>query len=108
MIDALGGRKLLALAVAVAIGIGACLLKGDIPAGLLDLLKYGLGFFVAGNAVEHFVTSRTEGAEEAPVGDDTGITGRLDQLELQASQTQAGVAMVQQTLEVIIKKAWGA
>ena len=113
MIDAMGGRKLLALLVAVAIGVGLVFLKGDVPSGFLELLKYGLGFFVAGNAVEHAVASRQAAAEveesaseeaPAPVID---YSAQLDAIRGDLARTQEGVSLVQQTLEAIIKRAYG-
>ena len=117
MIDAMGGRKLLALLVAVAIGVGLVFLKGDVPSGFLELLKYGLGFFVAGNAVEHAVASRQASAaaeveegssEEAPAGvSNELLSAQLDAVRGDLARTQEGVSLVQQTLEAIIKRAYG-
>jgi hypothetical protein len=53
MIDALGGRKAVALLVVIIIAAVTVIMKGDIPANFKDLLVYGLGIFVGGNAVEH-------------------------------------------------------
>jgi len=48
-----GNRKILAAVVAALLGVGAVLLKGDVPPNFLQLLTILFGAFVAGNVGEH-------------------------------------------------------
>lgn len=47
------GRKIIAAAITLIVGIGATYFKGDVPPGLLTLLQTLFGAFVLGNSVEH-------------------------------------------------------
>jgi hypothetical protein len=122
MIDSMGGRKLAALLGAVLIGCGLVLWKGDVPAGFLDLLKYGLGFFVAGNAAEHVAGAWSANKPQAPGVPDEDMPAFYGELPAQEdarlsspaadhseqlARIEQALATVQETLHAIIKKAWG-
>lgn len=120
MIDAIGGRKIVAALVILAVGVAVVIMKGDIPANLLSLLQVVFGAFVIGNGVEHVanaVTARAEAAqvapqEAAPVVDHTpfldAVTSRLDALEAATAQSNQGIGLANQALEFIINRAgWG-
>lgn len=65
MIDSLGGRKAVIAVLIVALGVGAVLIKGDIPANFQHLLEVVFGTFVIGNV------STTVSAHVTGVADST-------------------------------------
>lgn len=71
ILELLGGRKAAACITAIIVGIAATVLKGDIPAGLADLLKWVVTAYVAGNVgsdiVAGVVTPKPPGSQ--PVAD---------------------------------------
>lgn len=109
-IDAIGGRKILATIVVLAVGIGATIFKGDVPPNLLTLLQFAAGFFVAGNAVEH-VASAMKAPEAAGVAEtppsaaySDAISATLERLETEVKVTQDGVALTNQALTAIMQR----
>lgn len=51
MFDQLGGRKMVAAVLIVAIGVSIAFVKGDVPSNLLQLLEVVFGVFVTANTV---------------------------------------------------------
>jgi hypothetical protein len=49
LINSIGGRKAAACLSALIVAVVACLIKGDVPAGLADILKYIVTTYVAAN-----------------------------------------------------------
>lgn len=122
MIDAIGGRKVLAVLVIVALGVGAVFLKGDVPTNFLELLKWVFPFFIAGNAIEHVVAGSVEKVTSgAPPTIEAGaITPteptpqpvladpympRLDHIIQQNEDIKGALAATQQGVSVILQAA---
>ena len=105
MIDSIGGRKVLAATIVMALAVGAVLLKGDVPPNFLQLLQVVFGAFVLGNGIEH--VAGAVGAR-APEVDLSGVEAQLEQLKAESAATQNGVATVQQSLGALIQRVIGA
>lgn len=102
MLESTGGRKLVGGLVVTAVAVIVTLLKGDVPANLQQLLEVVFGAFVLGNAAEHGAMVMKGKAE-------------LSIAQLQSQQPAAappqdlthienGLSLVQQLLELIIKR----
>lgn len=121
MIDALGGRKAVALLMVVLIAAITVVMKGDIPLNFKDLLVYGLGIFVGGNAVEHAadavkvkaeagatVAAETTGAEESatyPPSTELSITPTdMSAIENKLNTIADASAVNQQALAAILER----
>ncbi len=116
MIDSIGGRKVFAALLVIAIGVATVFLRGDLPPGLLSLLQVVFGALVAGNAMEHVAGAmgKRPSFEEtvSQVNDDTlavstQVADILNETNERYQRLETGVATVQETLSAIIKKAWG-
>jgi len=92
MIDQIGGRKAAIALLIVALGVGAVLIKGDIPANFMHLLEVIFGTFVIGNVsttVSAHVSGVAEGAESTkpvestPAVDLTPVVSALSDIKQQ-------------------------
>lgn len=118
MIDQLGGRKLLAGAVILLVGLGITIGLGDIPANLLSLLQVVFGAFVLGNGIEHVAGAVKREPEAAPV--ETPAEPQLaiqhapeanpafDEILTNTREIREAVATTQQGMSVILQIAMGA
>jgi hypothetical protein len=115
MIEQIGGRKLLAAAIVLAIALACVFLKGDVPANLLSLLQVVFATFVVGNVGEHvtdvFQThadAKAEAASAAPATppiDLTQAVAQLGAIHAQNEQIKDAVATSQQGLSTILQMA---
>ena len=109
MIESMGGRKVLLLLLCIGIAITAMVLKGDVPAGLADFLKYIFGIFVIGNGIEHAATASSDKAASMaeahkavaelqapapPVTVDTELSGKLDTVLQSLNTNNQGIAFL--------------
>jgi hypothetical protein len=101
MIEQIGGRKLAAAILVIAIGVGVTAWKGDVPENLKTLLEIIYGLLVGGNVINTVSAIRAESNLPAPQIDTT----QLNQLTEQQGKIAEGVSLVQQLLQIIIKKA---
>ena len=99
MIDQMGGRKIAALIVMMLLGVGAVVLKGDVPVNFLSLMEWVFGGFIIGNGIEH-AAGAVSGARSVA---NTELDPALAQLLDATRSTQEGVSTVQQTLLSIVK-----
>lgn len=99
MIDQMGGRKLAALVVMMLMGVGAVILKGDVPVNFLSLLEWVFGGFIIGNGIEHAAGAVGAAKAEPVPQNDEALHALLDATKA----TQDGVATVQNTLAAIVK-----
>ena len=108
MIDQIGGRKLIAGVVVLALGVGAVLLLGDIPPNLLQLLSIVFGAFVVGNVGEHisgaFSSKAAVVEQQVTAITDPAVTAQLEELKSMAATNAEAVTVVQQALSMIISK----
>lgn len=107
MIDTVGGRKVAVAAVALVVGIGATLLRGDIPPNLLELIQVLFGAFIVGNGVEHVAGAIAEGKAnaqpaEAPQVDLTPVQTALTELREQNQATLNTMGVIQEGLSTIL------
>ena len=103
MIDNIGGRKILAAIVVMALAVGAVLLKGDVPPNFLQLLQVVFGAFVLGNGIEHVAGAVGARGEV----DLSPVNSQLEQLKAEVLATQSGVATTQQSLSALIQRVIG-
>lgn len=90
MLSKIGGRKLAISALVLVVCLGMVAIKGDVPPGMADMLKYILGVFIGGNVLADVASAR---ARVAPVSkDETG------------EKVLAGVNACQQALGAIIAR----
>lgn len=61
MLEVFSSRKILVSAVLLLAALGTVYFKGDIPPNLLSFLQVLFGFFVLGNAAEHYTNSKNGG-----------------------------------------------
>jgi hypothetical protein len=111
LIDSIGGRKVLAVIIMLVLGVGAVLLKDDVPPNFLNLLQFLFGAFVVGNAVEHASNASIEKAAAkggGPSVDLAALQGALQELYNQNQNTQAAVVTTNQTLGTILQKMAGS
>lgn len=90
-----GSRKIIANGVALAIGVGAVALKGDIPPGFLTLLQTVLGAFTLGNIGEHMSTAytRVNGQIEGE-GTTTDLAPIIEAIKTSTAMTNEGLQLV--------------
>jgi hypothetical protein len=114
MIDSIGGRKVLAAAIVMALAVGAVLLKGDVPPNFLQLLQVVFGAFVLGNGIEHVAGAvGSKAATSSEVVDQFGtvvtqVGTQLGELKAESARTQEAVATVQNSLAALIQRVLGA
>lgn len=108
-----GLRKMLVSLGILGVACGAVYFKGDVPAGLIQVLGFIFTGFVIGNAVEHVTDGSIEKATihaEAKAAEETQPVAEAatkEQVAALAAQLQAmgdGVNNVQNALVMIIKK----
>jgi hypothetical protein len=111
MIETIGGRKVLVVAGAVLLGVGAVFLKGDVPPGFLTLLQWAVGLFVLGNGIEHAATAYSSSADqgEPPVVIDhsvdlASLKAAVDSLGANDAALAQNISTVQQAISLIIRK----
>jgi hypothetical protein len=98
MIEKIGGRKVFAALLVIAVGVGAVLLKGDVPANLLQLLQVVFGALVVGNVGEHVVgavRARAEAGSTEPVAgavDLSPVAESLQRIEQGTNNVAAGMS----------------
>lgn len=106
------GRKAIAGALILVVGLAVVALKGDIPENLLALLQVLFGGFVLGNAVEHASEAVRAGITGKDAVNDSVVSAEdiqylAQQLESQRAvidQVGTGVANTQAALSLIITK----
>lgn len=98
-----GSRKLIVGLLILASALVVVAIKGDVPAGLVNVMSVIFGGFVVGNAVEHVqkgMTDRTPESESPnPLQTPSEMNSKLDEVN-------SSVMTVQQTLLEIIKRIW--
>jgi hypothetical protein len=106
MLDKIGGRKVAATLLTLAIGCIITWFKGDVPAGMLQLLMVSLATFVAGNGVEH-VASAIRGTDStapdaapaaSPSTDTDAVLAEIRKLQDASAVTQQGIGMIVQAI----------
>lgn len=116
MIEVLGGRKAAACITGLLIAVGAFLIKGDLPAGLADMIKYLVTTYVAGNVgadVVAAIATKKPPAEAvsepapavippAPVSEPTDSSEQLSRIEAAIQQVGQGVSVVQNGLSHVL------
>lgn len=91
-INKIGGRKMLAVGLALLAGGAAVYFRGDVPVNFLALLQTILGAFVGGNIAEHW-------AKKLPAGQPTVDTKQLEQ---RMAALQEATAVVTAGIEGLI------
>lgn len=87
MLEKLGGRKAAISLVTVLICVGVVAIKGDVPAGLSDMLKFILGSFIVGNVGADAVAAVAHRAPEAPAAVEAPPAPPVDDGRLESIQT---------------------
>jgi hypothetical protein len=101
MIDKLGGRKAIIAVLIVALGVGAVLLKNDIPTNFEHLLEIIFGTFVLGNVTNTVVATRagaidSDTTQPAPAPDFSPITAELQAIKAQNETITQALSTSQQ------------
>lgn len=99
MMEILGGRKTAICLLAIVICCAAVLIKGDIPAGLQEMLKYIVATFLAGNIgadVVAAVNNKTSSAAMPDVVAPTDLSPVLASL----NQLGQGIQVIAETSKV--------
>lgn len=95
MLESIGGRKMAISAVTVLICCVTVFIKGDVPAGLADMLKFILGSFIVGNVGADVVAAVTAKKAEASSEEPAPVAAPL------AAAIQADVPMASPQLDRI-------
>jgi hypothetical protein len=114
MIDSVGGRKAAACLTALLIAVGAFLIKGDLPEGLADMIKYIVTTYIAGNigadviasvgarkATQIETTTAPEAIREAISADTSEALTRIEEGQ---KQLGAGIKVCQDGLSYIVSQ----
>lgn len=111
-IDTFGGRKMVAGAAILAIGVGIVAFKGDVPPNMLTLLLGAFAAFVTGNSVEHITDAsvdKAQAASAAPQAPDTSpapLAASISELTAEVGQVKGAVANTQELLVNIAKRVF--
>lgn len=97
MLELIGGRKMAIALLVVMLSLGAVIMRGDVPPGFADMLKYILALFIGGNVVAD-VAGAVATRPPAPVDTVKDET---------AAQILAGVNTCQQALAAIVARMNG-
>jgi hypothetical protein len=107
MLSSVGGRKAAACLTALIIAVLAVMFKGDVPPGLIDMMKYIVGVYVAANVGSDLVavaqshvdkkeTTVTETVTNVapPVQPDPAVGEALGEMAKSITGIQQGVAFI--------------
>lgn len=103
MISRLGGRKAVATATVLAIGVAMALYRGDVPSGLLQLLGWVFSAFVLGNVGEHLAGTMKK-PEAAPVAVNNEALARIEKSMQLQSEAMGYLVQSSQRAEAIINQ----
>lgn len=114
MIDKIGGRKVVVSVIAIVVGIGLVLIKGDIPSNMLVLIMSVVGAFVGGNAIEHITDAQIE-KQQALASQPIGVNpealqmvgAAIDNINKNLEEHRQAIAVTQDGLEKVIKAVSG-
>ena len=108
MFEKIGGRKVAISLVTVAICVGVVVIKGDVPGGLGDMLKFILGSFIVGNVgadAVAAVASRQAPADTVPEPASAPIDlGQLARIETTCGAILEATNVNQQGLVHIVSR----
>lgn len=105
MFEKLGGRKAAISLVTVLICVGVVVIKGDVPAGLSDMLKFILGSFIVGNVGADAVAAVAARKESEPTQvEDAPEQGRLEAIDTKLAEVLNATVVNQQGLAYIVER----
>lgn len=105
-----GNRKLVVALAVLLLAVGAVLVKGDVPPGLVNIIEFLFPAFVAGNAIEHITNAVA--ASPAPSIEDAGsqtvhtakLEGDIETLQSTSADIQQGVTTMNQAMALLIQR----
>ncbi len=110
MINSIGGRKAAISFATVIICVAVVALKGDVPAGLGDMLKFILGSFILGNVgadVVAVAASKASATPPAVVELPAVLEQRVGQLESTQAEVVRLLGVTQQNLAYVAERIPG-
>lgn len=96
MINLLGGRKSVGFIIALVVGIGISLIRGDVPANLALMIETLFAAFVAGNAIGKF--GKTAGPGSLVISDESVKQLLDDQHDTILDHQEASLAYQEEAL----------
>lgn len=105
----IGVRKLIMSLLILVIAVSVVVARGDVPPGLVSVLSFIFGGFVAGNAVEHINDGALARIEAQAPTTENGPTspaqsGEVQALDQKVDAANGALATIQSAIAMIIEK----